>query len=309
MEIDWMERRCCVCGQDDYTFMFQPPRSPGPIVQCKNCGFVYVNPVETTQSLIQVGPVLKDRPEYLRTSSDLNEIKGSWEEPIIEGYMKELPAKRKNAREALGHIDAIAPKRGKILDVGCFCGVFLSVAAEDGWDAYGMEPLVMPSIYARGTFGLKVTNDTLREDSFAPETFDAATAFQVFEHIIDPTTEILKIRKFLKPGGLLMIEVPNIDTLLVNLMKTKHRHFVEDHVSFFSAKTLGRLLEQHGFKVKKVYYPVRTLSLDHLAWWSRRFVGENLGGKIHDRVKQSRLKSKTLNVSLGDIVSVIAQKV
>lgn len=303
-----MNRLCCVCGADNYEPLYKPEHSPGPVVRCKVCDFVYVNPIETDKALITEGPVLGDRPEDLLHSADLDAIKGSWEEPIIEAYLAELRPKQVNAEEALTYINQLAGQRGKILDYGCFCGVFLSVAQAQGWDAYGIEPLVMPSIYARGKFGLKVTTDTLRHDTFPADFFDVVTAFQVFEHIVDPQDSLEKIRHIIKPGGLIAIEVPNIENTWVKVFKEKHRHFVEDHVSFFSAETLKRLLERFGFQPVGVYYPVRALSYRHFAWWIGRFAGKRSGGMAQNLVSRMGLDEKTINLSFGDIVMVIARK-
>ena len=120
-----------------------------------------------------------------------------------------------NAQDALRHINDHNDQYGKILDLGCFCGVFLNEASQAGWECYGIEPLIMPAIYARGNYNLNVITDTLRNDSYSPEFFDVVTTFQVFEHLIFPDEELRKIQRILKPGGLLMIEVPNIDTAWV----------------------------------------------------------------------------------------------
>jgi SAM-dependent methyltransferase len=269
---------------------------------------VYVNPIETTTSLIQEGPVLKGRPARLLESANLEDIEGSWEQPIIERYLKELPAKQTNAQEALDQIRPLINGRGTFLDVGCFCGVFLDVAARNGWDCYGLDPLVMPAVYARGRFGLRVITDTLRDDTYPPEFFDVVTAFQVFEHIIEPARDLEIIRRILKPGGLVMIEVPNIETGLVKLLGSRHRHFVEDHVSFYSAGTLSRLLARMGFDTCKVYYPVRALSVQHLAWWMERYAHPALGRSAERVVSRLGLGSKTVTLSLRDIVTVIARK-
>jgi 2-polyprenyl-3-methyl-5-hydroxy-6-metoxy-1,4-benzoquinol methylase len=303
-----MKRVCCVCGQDNYTPLYKPAKSPGPVVRCNACGFVYVTPIEQDKALIQKGPVLDGRPEYLLESADVSQIEGSWEQPIIESYMREANARKENSREALTHIQALNPNRGKILDYGCFAGLFLSVAKEQGWDCYGLEPLVMPSIYARGNFGVNVVNNTLEGDTFPADMFDVITAFQVFEHIIDPVGELSKLKGFLKSGGLMMIEVPNIDTLGVRLLQSNHRHFVEDHVSFFSGKTLSQLLEDQGFEVCEVYYPVRVLSVSHLAWWMGKLTTQSVGDYVKRVTDRLNLTDKTLKVGIGDIVSVIARK-
>jgi 2-polyprenyl-3-methyl-5-hydroxy-6-metoxy-1,4-benzoquinol methylase len=303
-----MKRLCPVCGSDDPRFFFRPSRSPGPIVKCNRCHFVYISPIQTTKSLIQTGPVLNDRSPSLLHSSNLDEIEGSWEQPIINAFMRELAAKQKNAKEALAHIDSLAKKRSKLLDIGCFCGVFLSVASQHGYDCYGLEPLVMPAIFARGQFGLKIITDVLKENTYPHDFFDVVTAFQVFEHLLDPAKEIAKIRPFLKQGGLLVVEVPNIDTLTVRILRARHRHFVEDHVSFFSADTLGTLVESMGFKIRKIYYPARVLSLQHLAGWIQRYVSDALGNRLSQLLRLCRLGSLTISLCFGDIVTIIAEK-
>jgi 2-polyprenyl-3-methyl-5-hydroxy-6-metoxy-1,4-benzoquinol methylase len=275
------------------------------VVECGVCGFVYVSPIETMRALIEGGPVLDNDPDRLRTSADLADLKGRWEEPVIEEYVRELAPKQANARDALRRIARWHTSKGTILDVGCFCGIFLSVAKGEGWQGTGLEPLIGPSIYARAHFGLPVVNDVLRETTFQPEAFEVVTAFQVFEHLIHPEEEVAKIKTILKPGGLVLIEVPNIATPLVTLMGRRHRHYVQDHVSFFSAKTLTRLLEQQGFKVREVYYPARVLSVRHLLWWLNK-VGLP-GNWLAERLPQGWLAT-TVPVSLGDIVAVIAQK-
>jgi 2-polyprenyl-3-methyl-5-hydroxy-6-metoxy-1,4-benzoquinol methylase len=301
-----IKRICPICGQDDYIDWYHPPQSPGPVVQCKGCGFVYVSPIQSTQGLIQEGPVLGDRPVRLLESSNLEDVKGSWEEPIIINHMKELDAKKANAHDALHHIHSLVSQHGKLLDIGCFCGIFLGTAAEAGWDCYGIEPLVMPAVHARARFGLKVTTDTLRENTYPAGFFDVITAFQVFEHIIHPEKELEKIDNILKPGGLLLVEVPTIDTFTVKLLGTRHRHFVQDHVSFFSAETLSNLLRRKGFQVRKVYYPTRALSVQHIVWWVGRY-SQALSKSIVS-LMPAGLLNKPIHINLKDIVAIIAEK-
>jgi 2-polyprenyl-3-methyl-5-hydroxy-6-metoxy-1,4-benzoquinol methylase len=300
-----LERGCPVCQQDESCYWFRPSLSPGPVVRCKECGFVYVNPIETTEALIQQGPNLGDYHARLLESSNLDDIEGSWEQSVMDEYLRELACKEVNAKDALARIVDLAESPGTLLDIGCFCGVFLSVASRAGWDCYGVEPLVMPAVYARGHYGLRVVCDTLRDDSYPLEFFDVVTSFQVFEHLVHPDQQIGKIARVLRPGGLLVVEVPNIDTVWVKLLRSRHRHFVQDHVSFFSASTLGFLLESSGFQVREVYYPTRAMSLGHFVGWLER------GGRVFKRAVRMlprRLLAAKCRINLYDIVTVIAQK-
>jgi len=299
-----IKRVCVVCGSAETKYWYRPTQSPGPVVQCAVCGFVYVSPIESMRALIEDGAVVAGDPDRLRTSADLADLKGRWEEPLILDYLHELGPKQANARDALKRLEPFHTGKGSLLDVGCFCGLFLSVAQAEGWQAQGLEPLIGPAIYARAKFGLPVVNDVLRTDTFAPKSFDVVTAFQVFEHLINPDQELEKIKPMLKPGGLLLIEVPNIDTSLVKLMGRRHRHYVQDHVSLFSAVTLRRLLEKKGFTVREVYYPARVLSIRHFIWWLGKagVAPKHLGSTWPESFLE-----KTLRFNLGDIVAVIAQ--
>ena len=138
--------------------------------------------------------------------------------------------------------------------------------------------------------------------------FDVVTCFQVFEHLINPDQELQRIRRILKVNGVLVIEVPNIDTSLAKLMGPRHRHFVQDYVSFFSAKTLTLLLNQMGFQVKGTYYPTRVISVQHLIWWMEK-LGGSLFGKHLNHTLPRQFLEKHIRVSFRDIVMVLAKKV
>lgn len=299
-------RNCSVCGESAYKIWYQPRHSRGPIVQCALCGFVYVSRLQSSKAIIEDGPVLDGGAEDLLTSSDVTVIKGTPEETLIEQYKNEIDAKTANAQDALRRLSPFALTRGKILDIGCFCGIFLNSARSDGWEPYGLEPLVMPAIYARGFFGLDVKTDTLKNGLYPTNFFDAITAFQVFEHLLHPEVEIKKIREILKPGGALLIEVPNIETLSVKIFGAKHRHYVHDHISFFSPKTTSLLLTQFGFKVRSVYYPARVLSIGYLIWWMSKF---NKKFEVLRRIIPKTLHAKMLRINSGDIFAVIAEKI
>lgn len=300
------ERNCPVCGETKFEPFLKPPKSPGPVVRCSSCSFIFVNPIEKPDALILEGPMLYDRPERLLTSCDKKEIAGSWEEGLIRFHMKEEAAKIRNAQEVLAQIAAFKQEPGKILDIGSFCGVFLHAAAGLGWESFGIEPLVMPAIYARAEYGLTIVTDTLHRDTFPEESFDVVTAFQVFEHLVYPAEEMAMIADLLKPSGLLVIEVPNIATPAVSVFGSRHRHFVQDHVSFFSSETLQKLLFRLDFTVRKIYYPSRVMSLRHFFDWIA--VYRPAAGKIFKKRLPPRILDLAVRINLKDILTVIAEK-
>jgi len=278
------------------------------VVQCQRCGLVYVTPREDTRSLIINGPVKTNLPDWVLTSNDPSVVSECWEMPLIHAREKEWRALQRNADLALDHIEHYRLPPGRLLDYGCGGGFFLSAAAQRGWEPYGLEPLAGHAIYARARSGAKVVADTLRKDTFPSEFFDVVTAFQVFEHLPDPSGELAKLRRTLKQDGLLLIEVPNIETWTVRVMGSHHRHFVPDHLYFFSPRTLRALVVQQGFEPLVLYRPKRYMTLWHLVGWGGRLLGLQAGRLAEAIMRKIRIEDKVVSANLGDIIAVIACK-
>jgi 2-polyprenyl-3-methyl-5-hydroxy-6-metoxy-1,4-benzoquinol methylase len=137
----------------------------------------------------------------------------------------------------------------KVLDVGCATGNFLRLLKGRGWQVLGIEPNVEYSEYAREQ-GLDIFVGTLDEAQFTDEAFHVITLFHTLEHLRNPLDSLLKVKRWLVPGGLCFIEVPNLNGLRRSMDKTYYQaHFQENHNYIFSPLTLKRMLEKAGFKV------------------------------------------------------------
>ena len=291
--------------------MYRPSHSPGPVGRCGQCGMVYISQIEDARALIFEGPASDAQYERLLTSRDLKDLADCWEMGLLPSKEAEWPALRANAIEHLQRMETyLAPEQRSVLDFGCGWGFFLAAAKERAWQAHGLEPLPGHAVYARAKFGLDVLTDTLRDDSFGAESLDAVTAFQVFEHIPDPAGDVQRLHRLLKPGGLILIEVPNIATWGVSILKDRHRHFVQDHLNFFSAETLSDLLTRNGFKILTSYRPTRRMSYRHLvSIWGQRVLPKPLAKLAQTATQKIGLWDELLQVNLGDIVAVLARKV
>ena len=300
-------RRCVVCCAERARLLFLPSQSPGPMVRCDKCSMVYISPIEDDHALISEGPAIGSVDARLLTSSDLKDLEGSWELALLPSKEREWPALRINAFKALDHIERHVGQRRRILDFGCGWGFFLGAAKERGWEAFGLEPLPGQAIYARAQFKADVVTDVLHEDTFPAGHFDAITAFQVFEHLPDPADALQKLKRFLRPGGVIFIEVPNIDTWSVRLFRRRHRHFVQDHLNFFSRATLSELLSRQGFEVVESQRPTRHMTLRHLAVeWGAKFLPSRLASGVQ-RAVGHRL-NQVIPLNFGDILAVTARK-
>ena len=305
-------RPCPVCDHDSTRALFRPNASPGQVVKCVNCGMVYISRIEDSHALIFDGPVGQPEPKIL-TSSDITEVSDSWEFKLLPNKQLEQTALRLDAIDTLHRIGYHLENpynRRTILDFGSGWGFFLSFAKEHGWTTFGLEPLPASAVYARATFGLNIKTDTLRDNSYPPDFFDVITSFQVFEHLPFPKKDIQHLYNMLKQNGLLLIEVPNIKTWSVRMMKSRHRHFVQDHINFFSIDTLSQVLVDNGFKIIDQYHPKRRMSVRYLTKiWFKRYLPAFIGEALQNSLQSTSLWQKNIGLTIGDIISVIGRKV
>jgi SAM-dependent methyltransferase len=139
---------------------------------------------------------------------------------------------------------------GKILDIGCGPGIFLSEARSRGWTTYGFDVSDFAVDYARGCLGLQEVKKMDVEDlAYADDSFDAVTMFHVIEHVFDPNKLVHACYKIIKPGGIIAVETPDISTRRARKAGVNWKYIkTPEHLNYFSLKTLSRLLTRAGFK-------------------------------------------------------------
>ena len=87
------------------------------------------------------------------------------------------------------------------------------------------------------------------------DTFDIATLWHTLEHLPNPLENLEEIRRILKCGGLLFIEVPNINFLenyFFRLFGIANYLFFKEHLVHFTPKTLKGMVIKAGFVVKEL---------------------------------------------------------
>lgn len=132
---------------------------------------------------------------------------------------------------------------GRILDIGCNVGTFLEAAARFGWEALGVEPNPRAAEMAEGK-GFEIHRGFF-DESLTPSLgqFDVVHAGDVIEHLFAPVEFLARVRSVLRPGGLLVVVTPDIDSVLGRLLQIKPA----EHLVYFTAASLRRSAELAGF--------------------------------------------------------------
>ena len=188
----------------------------------------------------QASMLQRTRYSILRSVLDAHVSQARWRRVVLSLFLRkwgELPRKR-------GEM---------LLDVGCGDGLFLYFLQEKGWHVLGVEPGLSRSA-ARGNLPITIFTGYLRDANLASDSFDVLRFHHSLEHMLDPLAELREARRILKPGGLLTITVPNIESLPARILG---RHWsnlnLPQHIWHFRPYTITKLLERVGFQDIKVH--------------------------------------------------------
>ncbi|MDQ7785158.1 MAG: class I SAM-dependent methyltransferase [Desulfomonilaceae bacterium] len=149
---------------------------------------------------------------------------------------------------------------GALLDVGCAAGYFLEVLGP-AWTPYGCEPCEAMAIAARKRFGAGIAHAPFEE--YLPEvSFDVVTLWDSLEHVVDPAMCIRKAHGILRENGHLFLRTPDAGSpAAIVLGKAWYHYAPPGHLHFFDRKTISLLLERNGFRMLRIVYLARYVSL------------------------------------------------
>jgi SAM-dependent methyltransferase len=130
----------------------------------------------------------------------------------------------------------------RAVDVGCGAGELVFLLRAAGVDATGLEPDERFAAHARDVLGVPVQTGTVDGAPFTGESLDLATMFHALEHVGDPVATLAAICGWLRPSGLAVIEVPNVEA---TCQAPRHR-FHYAHLFSFSPGTLEAAAARAG---------------------------------------------------------------
>lgn len=155
--------------------------------------------------------------------------------------------------EILGAL-AAHKRGGRLLDIGCGSGHLLSLARERGWRAEGIEASPEAAAFARETLGLDASAGTLDTADLPASAYDAVTMIHVLEHLPDPVPALARIRTLLAPRGILLLNVPNFDSLAARAGRCSWYGLQgNEHAWQFSPASLARLAARAGFGIRETF--------------------------------------------------------
>lgn len=289
----WNHVDCGLCGSRERELEFTD--GPFSVVTCRSCGLTYVTPRLADAALID--EVYNE--SYWR--SDAAKVHG------YTDYRADEPLYLRTYRKRLSVVRRHFARPGRVLDVGCAAGYFLSVMREEGWEVLGLEP--SDAIRARAVERLgpdAVRAGLLGQVELAAASFDLVTMWDVIEHIPDPVAAVREVRRLLCPGGKLLIETQNVRSRAAKLLGKRWQHYKHaEHIYHFNPDTLRDVLGRGGFRV-----------LENRPWLGGKYVSMGFvaerAGRLHPVLSTllsplKLLSERALYVNLLDEMIVVAE--
>jgi len=231
---------CKICGEKVYKLIGKPvtntafPRSSEnnyKIFQCKNCGYYSVLPeIDLSQQEWQ----------------QLYENK-YFEHADVTSWQKKLrDSERKKRFKHL--LQSLKTDKGKFLDIGCGEGHVLQEAYSNGFEPYGVDIANnLSTEFSKFNF----FNGNIIDAKFPNNYFSVIYMDSVLEHVMNPMETLHELNRILKPGGVLLLIVPNEDSLENSFLRLLYSITFQSH-KYGKIKPLVSPYHVQGYNVSSL---------------------------------------------------------
>jgi 2-polyprenyl-3-methyl-5-hydroxy-6-metoxy-1,4-benzoquinol methylase len=225
-----VDRSCPICVNSEHHVIPYSGRAKLPVQPaiCKSCGLVFINPMYSNaeKDAVAACPRALHRPVRFGR-------------PIQRAHEREL----RGAQRFLEFVRPHLKPGDRVLDIGCGDGALVRTLQQFGAVPMGVDLDPEGARFIEQSYRIPVVVSPFETAAFADGQFDAVVATHVIEHFFAPVDAMEKMRRLLKPNGLLVLEAPNILRPKVGF----HRLFSVPHNYYFSPRTLCLAMQRAGF--------------------------------------------------------------
>jgi 2-polyprenyl-3-methyl-5-hydroxy-6-metoxy-1,4-benzoquinol methylase len=220
---------CPYCGSKERTLAYKDVQdlsfycAPGTWTywDCKSCEALYLSPRPTEKSIGKAYASYYTHQSVMLNSAQ--NFKTKLKQECLSHWFNMNIQPRFNLPKFLGFLlDPLKAyisipfglaqlanlPRGSLLDVGCGSGANLKIAAQLGWNVTGLE-IDPAAVKVARSLGLNIIEGDYRKLAQITESFDCIVCSHVLEHVYNPLEMLTLITKLLRPGGLLLLSLPN----------------------------------------------------------------------------------------------------
>ena len=247
-----MKASCTICKYREFDKISSRVRDSTnhKIIKCRKCKHVQIYPIPSID---------EDKEFYDKDMQNKNiNFYGSIEDhrriSVVDTTRRSI------------FVNKLTPKNGRILEIGSGHGFFVGAMHKKKYNITGIEISIEKRTMAKKVTKAKILDIDLNHDVLDIGKFDTIVMFHVLEHIADPISFLKKIRSLLKPGGKIIIEVPNCDDFQLELNRSyRDFYWQRAHLQYFSPKTLKKILSLSGLSSKII--GIQRYSVENMFSW------------------------------------------
>ena len=225
--------------------------------RCRDCSYVFVNPRPSLEYLVDFYSV--DAHAYDRQEEDAMSL-----DQILQREA-DWPNSTADAERIVGTAYSMVElehiiSKPSLFDVACGTGFFTREALKLGFEVTALEISSSDRKIATEMNGLEPQSIPFEEFNAADDSFDVIILSQIVEHVLDINDWVSKSQKLLKPNGILVIALPNFDNLFRFILGTNEPYIIPpEHLNYFSARNLRKLMSKHNLNVEKIEWTSNVL--------------------------------------------------
>jgi SAM-dependent methyltransferase len=279
-------RACPCCGARDWRLQWRS------FIVCRQCGVM-----------------------TLSRRFDIGELRRLYGEGYFHGeeyvdYLADRPAQERTLGEHLKVVRRHVAPGGRLLEIGCAYGYFLSLARADYPDSVGID-VAAEAVAAARAAGLDARVGDALEFPFQSE-FDGVCLWDTIEHLPHPDAVIECAARALKPGGHLFLTTGDFGAWLPRIQGLGWRQIhPPTHVFYFTRASLRALCSRYGlealsFSSQRVHRRVSSMLLALERTQPAGAVGK-LAAWLARRLP-ARVLAMDLGLDLGDTLCLVARR-
>src|SRR5438876_1650988 len=219
-------------------FLFESTSKTFTLYSCEACRCLFLHPMPDRGEIERFYPA-----DY-------------WWNARRSGGLKKLESvyRKLALRDHVAFITKAAGNRSvDVLDVGCGSGTLLGLLKHRGFRVTGLDFSAEAAAIAKAENGVDVAVGSLEEAHFPAESFDVVTLFHVMEHVTNPRLVLAEVSRVLKPNGVAILQVPNIESWQFKIFGARWYGLdIPRHVIDYSRNSMLKLLKDSGFVVNRI---------------------------------------------------------